>query len=147
MNANPFASATEVIGRRLVTLLVSEGHEVAGTTRSADRVKHIVELGAEAIVCDVFDITNLLTSVSNSKPDVIWHQLTDLPDDPVLIAEFGPANNCTRREATAKLLKVAAKAGARQFIAQSVAWQLPGNGDRAASYLESAVDAAGGVVN
>lgn len=140
------AGATGVIGRRLVPLLVSAGHEVAGTTRSDDRANKIVELGAEAIVCNVFDAQSLFSSVSNFKPDVAWHQLTDLPDDRSLLSEFGPANNRIRREGTTNLLKAAKAAGARQFISQSVAWQLADDGGRAVFDLESAVHAAGGVV-
>ncbi len=140
------AGATGVVGRRLVPLLVSAGHEVAGTTRSNDRAGIIVHMGAEAIVCNVFDAENLFSSISNFKPDVVWNQLTDLPDDQSLIAEFGPANNRIRREGTANLLSAANAVGARQFISQSVAWQLPGDGGRAVMDLECAVHQAGGVI-
>ncbi len=140
------AGATGVIGRRLVPLLISAGHEVAGITRSDDGASNIAHLGAEGIVCDVFDAKSLISCVSNFKPDVVWNQLSDLPDDRYLLAEFGPANNRIRREGTVNLLNAANAAGAGQFISQSVAWQLVGDGGRAVLDLERAVRAAGGVI-
>jgi nucleoside-diphosphate-sugar epimerase len=49
------AGASGVIGRLLVPLLVDAGHSVAGMTRSADKADGLRELGAETVVCDVFD--------------------------------------------------------------------------------------------
>ena len=40
------AGASGVIGRQLTPLLVEAGHEVAGTTRSADRAELVRGLGA-----------------------------------------------------------------------------------------------------
>jgi len=40
------AGASGVIGVRLIPLLVAEGHEVAGMTRSPDKVETLRELGA-----------------------------------------------------------------------------------------------------
>ncbi len=140
------AGATGVIGQRLVPLLISDGHDVAGMTRSQGKVDQIAELGAEAVVCNVFDIERLITVVSSFKPDVVWHQLTDLPDDPALIPEFAAANNRIRREGTANLLEASRVGGSSQFIAESVAWQLPGDGGEAVAYLENAVALVGGVV-
>lgn len=140
------AGATGVIGRRLVPLLVSAGHEVAGMTRSPGKANQIAELGAEAIVCDVFDAQRLTSVISNFQPEVVWHQLTDLPDDPALIPKFGKANNHIRREGTINLINASKAAGSPQFIAQSVAWQLPDDGGKAVLDLENAVAFAGGIV-
>lgn len=49
------AGASGVIGVRLVPLLVAAGHEVAGMTRSAGKADDLRALGAEPVVCDVFD--------------------------------------------------------------------------------------------
>jgi uncharacterized protein YbjT (DUF2867 family) len=49
------AGASGVIGRHLVALLVADGHEVAGMTRTPGKVDQLRRLGAEPVVCDVFD--------------------------------------------------------------------------------------------
>lgn len=140
------AGASGVIGRRLVPLLVRAGHDVAGMTRSADNADVLSTLGAVPVVCDVFDLDELCRAVADFAPDLVMHQLTDLPDDPAHISEFGPANARMRREGTRNLLAAADAAGARRFLAQSVAWKLPGDSGAAVEALEQMVLDAGGLV-
>jgi nucleoside-diphosphate-sugar epimerase len=140
------AGASGVIGRRLVPLLVDAGHEVAAMTRSAANVDLLDELGAEPVVCDVFDAERLAGEVTAFAPEMVMHQLTDLPDDAVRIGEFGTANARVRREGTRNLLAAAGVAGAERFLAQSVAWELPGDGGAAVAEMERMVLGAGGVV-
>lgn len=140
------AGATGVIGRRLVPLLVAEGHRVAGLTRSADRADLLRDLGAEPVVCDVYDAARLIDEVVAFSPDAVMHQLTDLPDDPARIPEFGAANSRIRREGTRHLLAAARAAGVRRFAAQSVAWALPGDAGAAVAEMEAMVLDADGVV-
>lgn len=140
------AGASGVIGRRLVPLLVADGHEVAGMTRSPDRAPLLRSLGAEAVVCDVFDAGGLRDAVVAQRPEVVLHELTDLPDDAGRVRESGAANARIRREGTRNLLAAASAAGATRFLAQSVAWQLPGDGGAAVAELERMVLDAGGVV-
>ena len=140
------AGATGVMGGQLVPLLIGDGHELAGMTRSATRVDSLRALGATPVVCDVFDEGALRAAVMAFSPDVIVHQLTDLPDDPSRIAELGAANSRMRREGTRNLLAAARAAGVGRFVAQSVAWQLPGDAGAAVVEHERAVLEAGGVV-
>ena len=76
------AGATGVMGSRLVPLLVAQGHEVAGMTRSAAKAQGLDGLGVTPIVCDVFDLPALTEAVAGFQPHVVIHQLADLPDDP-----------------------------------------------------------------
>jgi nucleoside-diphosphate-sugar epimerase len=140
------AGATGVIGQRLVPLLVEAGHEVAGMSRSPERAGVLRSLGATPVVCDVFDGAGLERVVVEYRPDMVMHQLTDLPDDPAQIRESAAANARIRREGTTNLLAAAASAGATRFLAQSVAWELPGEGEAAAREMERMVLDAGGVV-
>jgi nucleoside-diphosphate-sugar epimerase len=140
------AGATGVIGLRLVALLVAAGHTVAGMTRSSAKVELLRGLGAEPVVCDVFDRDALREAVVAFAPDVVLHQLTDLPDDRTRIPELSAANARMRREGTRNLLDAAAAAGAGRFVAQSVAWEVPGDGGAAVEEHERAVLDAGGVV-
>jgi len=139
------AGATGVIGVRLVPLLVAAGHDVAGMTRSPSKVELLRGLGAEPVVCDVFDADALRAAVVAFRPEVVLHELTDLPDDPSLIGT-GSANARIRREGTRNLLAASRAAGAKRFLAQSVAWELEGEGAAAKAELERMVLDADGVV-
>jgi nucleoside-diphosphate-sugar epimerase len=141
------AGASGAIGSRLVPLLVADGHTVAGMTRSAHKADLLRELGAEPVVCDVFDADALTLAVIAFAPDIVFHQLTDLPDNAADIPAFSERNNRIRGEGTRNLLAAAAAASAGPVIAQSISWELPGESGRAATAEhERAVLQAGGVV-
>jgi uncharacterized protein YbjT (DUF2867 family) len=117
------AGATGVIGLRLMPLLIAGGHTVAGMTRSAEKAGPLRELGAEPVVCDVFDADGLTAAVVAFAPDVVMHQLTDLPDRASEIAAFTARNERIRTEGTRNLIVAAEAAGAGHFLAQSIAWR------------------------
>src|SRR5262245_62268121 len=80
MNSRVFvAGASGAIGRRLCRLLVNDGWEVVGTTRSPDRASALEAIGVHPIIVDVFDENALRRAVVDSKADIVIHQLTDLP--------------------------------------------------------------------
>lgn len=140
------AGATGVIGVRLVPLLVDAGHVVAGMTRSQDKADGLSSIGADPVVCDVYDTDALREAVVAFAPDAVVHQLTDLPDDVASIPMFEAANARIRREGTLNLLAAARACGASRVVAQSVAWELGGDAGAAVREHERAVLAAGGVV-
>lgn len=140
------AGATGVIGIRLVPLLVAAGHAVTGMTRSDAKASSLVDQGAIPVVLDVFERDRLIEVVRNLRPDVIIHQLTDLPDETGRIGEFVARNTRIRREGTANLLAAAEQSDMPRFLAQSVAWQLDGAGGEAVAYLEESVLGYGGTV-
>lgn len=118
------AGAAGVIGSRLTPLLIAAGHEVVGTTRSADKAKALKEHGAQAIIVDVFDRGALRDTVVAARPEIVIHQLTDLPAvfDPARRAESLERNARLRIEGTANLVAAAQAAGARRLISQSIAF-------------------------
>jgi nucleoside-diphosphate-sugar epimerase len=135
------------MGVRLVPLLVADGHAVAGLTRSAEKAAVLREAGARPVVCDVFDTAALTAAVTEFGPDIVFHQLTDLPDHATDIARFADRNSRMRTEGTRSVLAAAAVAGADRVIAQSISWELPHGGGRAATAEhEHLVLRAGGVV-
>jgi len=141
------AGATGVIGVRLVPRLVGAGHTVAGMTRSPDKAGTVRGLGATPVVCDVYDAPALRGAVEAFAPDMVMHQLTDLPDDVEEIGRFGDRNDRIRREGTANLLAAARAAGAPRFLAQSIAWKLPGErGERMLAFERQVLDAGGVVI-
>jgi len=116
------AGASGAIGRQLVPLLVADGHVVAGTTRSESKARMLRELGAEPVVLDVYDAEALRDAVVAFGPDLVMHQLTDLPDDVAELAGSAAANARMREEGTTNLIAAARAAGAERFLAQSIAW-------------------------
>ncbi|HZL07907.1 MAG TPA: NAD-dependent epimerase/dehydratase family protein [Candidatus Dormibacteraeota bacterium] len=140
------AGASGVIGQSLVPLLVKDGHVVAGMTRSPDKSGMLKKLGAQSVICDVYDFDSLKIAIVEFAPDVVVHQLTDLPDDATRIPEFAEAQARIRREGTRNLLLAAKAVGVSRFLAQSVAWDLKGEGAASKAELEHAVLNAKGVV-
>lgn len=140
------AGASGAIGRQLVPLLVEAGHEVAAMTRSPGKVEMLREMGAEPVVVDVYDAEELREAVVAFAPDLVMHQLTDLPPDPAEIPAKGSANARIRTEGTRNLLDAAQAAGAPRFLAQSIAWRLPGDAHASVEEHERMVLDAGGVV-
>lgn len=139
------AGATGVIGIRLLPLLIAEGHTVAAMTRSDSKRELLSEAGAQPVVCDVYDADALRAAVVAFGPDAVMHQLTDLPDRAEEIPQFAERNARIRTEGTRNLVDAATAAGARHFLAQSIAWT-PSGGAASLEEHEGLVLASGGVV-
>jgi NAD(P)H-binding len=141
------AGASGVIGQRLIPRLVHAGHIVGGLTRSPSKTELLNDLGAEPIVCDVFDREALIQAVRDFKPDLVLNELTDLPDDVTKISGHAGLNARIRTEGNRNLIEAARQSGSPKILAQSVAWQLPDGPDAlAVQELERSVLAEGGVV-
>lgn len=140
------AGASGVIGIRLIPLLVAAGHEVAGMTRSPGKLGELKAVGAEPVLCDVYDPAALRKAVVEFAPAAVVNELTDLPDDVAKIPELSARADRMLREGARNVLGAAAAAHAARFLAQSIAWELPA--DRGLTYREhdQAVLDAGGVV-
>ncbi len=119
------AGATGAIGVRLVPMLVAAGHRVFGMTRAqGPRADALLDAGAIPVIADVFDADGLAKAVRATRPDVVIHQLTDLPTglDPSQMDEAILRNARIRSEGTANLVAAAREAGVQRMVAQSVAW-------------------------
>ncbi|MEU4344360.1 NAD-dependent epimerase/dehydratase family protein [Nocardia sp. NPDC023852] len=140
------AGATGVIGVRLLPLLIEAGHEVAGMTRSAAKADQVRAVGGVPVVCDVYDADALTAAVVAFRPEMVMHQLTDLPDDAALLPARAGANARIRTEGTHNLIAAARAAGAKQFLAQSIAWEPPAGRSEVIQAHEAAVLDIDGVV-
>jgi len=118
------AGATGAIGRRLVPLLVGAGHQVTGSTRSLEKVAGLQAAGVKPVVLDAFDADAVQAAIFDARPEVLIHQLTDLPQqfDPAKLAEALERNARIRIEGTRNLIGAARAAGVRRVIAQSIAF-------------------------
>ncbi len=118
------AGATGAIGKRLIPLLLNAGHEVFGTTRSAAKANALNAAAVSPIVVDVFDAPALCRAVASARPEIVIHELTDLPRglDPSQMSAATLRNARIRGEGTRNLVAAALKARVRRLIAQSIAW-------------------------
>jgi nucleoside-diphosphate-sugar epimerase len=125
------AGASGAIGRRLVPLLVRAGHDVVGTTRSAQTATELERAGVRAAVVDVFEPPALSAVVRAANPDVIIHQLTDLPRqfDETRVAASYAANARIRIEGTRNLIAAARAVKVSRFIVQSIAFAYAPGGE------------------
>ena len=119
------AGASGAIGARLVPALVQHGHEVVGTTRTPAKTERLCQLGAEPVVLDALDEVAVKDAVAAASPEVVVHELTDIPDtiDPRKLDQQFATTNRLRTEGMDHLLEAARAAGVRRFVAQSFgAW-------------------------
>jgi uncharacterized protein YbjT (DUF2867 family) len=134
------------MGVRLVPLLVTAGHDVVAMTRTPAKADLLRGLGAEPVVCDVYDAAGVNAAVAAARPDAVVHQLTDLPDDPALLAAGRESNARIRHDGTDHLLAAASAAGVAHLVVQSIAWLVAGERPPSVVHLERSTRAADGVV-
>jgi nucleoside-diphosphate-sugar epimerase len=145
------AGATGVIGSPLVPQLLKAGHEVTAMTRSVLRAAQLEAVGADPVVCDVFDADGVRAAMADASPEAVIHQLTSLParldwGNPSLFDE----NNRVRIEGTRILVDAALATGASRVVAQSIAFVYAPAGERVkeedAALFTDAPPPIGGVV-
>jgi nucleoside-diphosphate-sugar epimerase len=118
------AGATGVIGVRLTPLLLAAGYTVHALTRDAARARDLETRGVNAVVGDIFDGAAVREAVARAQPELVIHQLTDLPHsreergDPAALAR----NARIRTEGTLHLVDAALASGAKRMLAQSIAF-------------------------
>jgi nucleoside-diphosphate-sugar epimerase len=116
------AGATGAIGRQIVPLLLADGHQVTGMTRSPERAHELEAASAQAVVADALDVDAVRTAVVGAQPEAVIHQLTAIPArlDPRTIERDFVLTNRLRSEGTRHLVAAAREAGATRLIAQSI---------------------------
>lgn len=115
------AGATGAIGKQFVPMLVANGHDVVGMTRTEAKRDQVSGLGARPVVADALDADAVARAVGEAEPDVIVHQLTAIPPA-IKMKRFDrefALTNRLRVEGTDHLLSAGYAAGVKQFVAQS----------------------------
>jgi nucleoside-diphosphate-sugar epimerase len=117
------AGATGVIGRRLLPLLISQGHEVIGLARSNSAAVEVEMLGAVVAEADALDAGALSRVVKDAAPDAVVHLLTAIPAriNPRRMSRDFAQTNRLRTEGTRNLLYAAEQAGAKRIITEGLA--------------------------
>lgn len=118
------AGASGAIGQRMCQLLVSKGHTVIGTTRKSSNISAMENQGVQPVLVDVYEAELLRAVVIDTSPDVVVHQLTDLPPglDPVLMPQARLRNARLREIGTRNLVDAAMAGKVGILVAQSVAF-------------------------
>ena len=93
-------------------------------TRNPQTARTLEAAGLIAVVVDVFHANGLRRVVMDARPEIVIHQLTDLPHafDEAELAASLPRNARIRVEGTRNLIAAAQAASVRRFIVQSIAF-------------------------
>jgi nucleoside-diphosphate-sugar epimerase len=115
------AGASGAVGRRLVPMLLANGHQVTGTTTNETSKEAIRAMGADAVIVDGLDAAWIGGAVAHAQPDAIIHEMTALSGTPDFrhFDRWFARTNRLRTEGTRHLLAAARASGVKRFVAQS----------------------------
>lgn len=117
------AGATGAIGYTLCLILKQNGFTVYGLTRSAEKAKFLQRIGVHPQIADIFDAQRIKEIISEIAPDVVIHQLTDLPYGlpPELMEQARISNAKIRKVGTYNLIQALTNKTCK-LIVQSIAF-------------------------
>ncbi len=121
--------ATGVLGRALIPVLCERDYTVRAIARSATRARELLPRGIEITAGDLLD-----PQIERQWPsliagcDVVLHIATAIPSNMSAPGAWD-SNNRLRTDGTRILLEAALKAGAQQYIQQSIVMAYPDRGD------------------
>jgi nucleoside-diphosphate-sugar epimerase len=113
--------ATGVIGRRVIQLLVSAGHEVTGVARTPAKRDQITRMGAAAVDVNLFDPGSVRHALEGH--DTIINLATHMPSSSwrMFLPGAWKENDRLRREGSATLVNAGIHCGVSRFIQESFA--------------------------
>lgn len=122
--------ATGVIGRRVVALLVGEGHHVTGVGRSPGACAALERQGAHAARVSLFDAAALRGALRGH--DAVVNLATHIPSSStrMLLRWSWRENDRVRREGSALMVDAALAVGIGRFVQESFAPVYEDGGDR-----------------
>ena len=124
------AGATGVIGRPLVPLLSSVGHEVVVLARTPGRASLLERTGTSVVIADALDAPELSRAVRKASPDAVVNLLTSIPAavNPRRLAKEFATTNRLRTEGTRNLLAAAGEVAASRVVSEGLAYAYDPNG-------------------
>ena len=113
--------ATGVVGRRVVPLLATGGHDVTCAVRSIEQHAAIRELGARPVEVDLFDRAKLTAALVGH--DAFINLATHMPRSPwrMFLPSAWRENDHLRRDAVPIMTAAARDAGVGRFVQESFA--------------------------
>jgi nucleoside-diphosphate-sugar epimerase len=122
------AGATGVIGRRVVPLLIGEGHRVTAVARTPRKAAPLARAGATLVEVDLFDAAAVHRAVAGHQ--AVVNLATHIPPSSrTFVPGAWRENDRIRRFASANLAQAALAAGAERFVQESFAPIYPDCGD------------------
>ncbi|HEX3125445.1 MAG TPA: NAD(P)-dependent oxidoreductase [Rhodanobacteraceae bacterium] len=121
--------ATGVIGRRVVPLALSAGHEVTAIVRSPPKAAALGLGGARIVQADLFDAGAVMHAVADH--DIVVNLATHMPSSSarLLLRSAWRQNDRIRRLASRNLVAAARGSRVRVFIQESFAPVYPDRGE------------------
>jgi nucleoside-diphosphate-sugar epimerase len=117
------AGARSAVGRRLVPLLLEQGHDVVGVSRSGDGVRELTKQGVRGVEGDLLDQPGMMRLLHAERPEIVVHEVSGIPRvlDPGKTRPQFADSVLIRTVGTHNLVDAARASGARRVIAQSYA--------------------------
>ena len=124
------SGAAGAIGRRLVSILLAEGHQITAVAHSMIGRAQLMHLGATAIDLDLFDPSAVRSSLAGH--DALINLATHAPRSATAVFRpcAGRDTDRVQRDASAVLASGCLQAGVPRFIQESCAAVYPDCGDR-----------------
>ncbi|MCH7382402.1 NAD(P)-dependent oxidoreductase [Acinetobacter dispersus] len=117
------AGATGAIGYKLCLILKQNGYTVYGMTRSIEKAKFLEAINVIPLIANIFEAEQIKVLMNEIDPDVVIHQLTDLPYglSPAGMEQARINTARIRKEGTYNLIQ-ALKSKSCKLIVQSIAF-------------------------
>ncbi|MEJ2710847.1 MAG: NAD(P)-dependent oxidoreductase [Anaerolineales bacterium] len=112
------SGATGVLGRRVVRLLIADGHQIVGLSRSQANTDWLTQHGAQARRGDLFNQDEICDFASDC--DAVLHLATSIPTKSKTTPADWATNDCIRRQGTQIMLQAALRNNCDLFLTQSV---------------------------
>ena len=129
------AGASGAVGKPIVRELIERGHDVVAMTSSESKRPLLEELGASAVVGDVFDAPAMIELVHSAEPEGVVNVASKWSVYPTRVSQVTPANEI-RKEGARNMVAAAVAAGARRYVNESMMF-VYGYGDHATPLTES----------
>jgi nucleoside-diphosphate-sugar epimerase len=113
------AGASGALGRPTVRELVARGHEVVAMTATGSKRATLEELGASAVVGDVFDAGAMVKLVRSAEPEGVVNLASKWSVNPTRLSQLTPANRI-RVQGARNMVAAAAAAKARRYVNESM---------------------------
>jgi nucleoside-diphosphate-sugar epimerase len=134
--------ATGVLGRRVLPLLVAEGHDVTAIARTPEKASTVEALGVTPSNASLFDADSLRAALPGH--DAVLNLATHIPSlTKASLPGAWKENDRIRREGSRHLVDAALEAGVGRHVQESITFVYP---DRGSEWIDESVETDAGVL-